>query len=363
MATREAHRSARSTVTIRDVARRAGVSTATVSRALASPDRVADATREAVFAAIAETGFTPNATARSLRARSTKMVLALLPGIGNSFYTPILNAVEEVLADAGYGMIMGDTRRNEAREAHYDRLVRAGQVDGVMLLTGRLPSPDFARLDASIPIVILSNDIPGVDGLPVVEIDNEDAAYRVVAYLLDLGHRRIAHAVGPHDNIEAISRLTGYRRALRDFGIAVDDSIIWDGAFRFDAGVDVARTFLAHPDRPTAIFASNDEMAMGFIRTVKDAGLSVPGDVSVVGFDDIEYTRYFDPALTTMNQPRAELGRIAADILVARMAGAEPDVQRTRLPCSLVVRDSVSAPGLATRQPLARRSGRATLRV
>lgn len=344
MASTSQSRSARSSVTIREVARRAGVSTATVSRALADPDRVAKATREAVFAAIAETGFTPNASARSLRARSTKMVLALLPGIGNSFYTPILNAVEEVLSLAGYGMIMGDTRMDRAREAHYDVLVRAGQVDGVMLLTGRLPHPAFAELDATVPITLICNDIPGIDGLPVIEIDNHDAAIALVRHLIDLGHRRIGHAIGPADNVEAGYRLAGYRAALAEAGLAVDESIVWPGAFRFDAGVEVAKRFLGHPDPPTAIFTSNDEMAMGFIRAVKDAGLRVPDDVSVAGFDDIEFARYFDPALTTMHQPRAELGRIAAENMVARMAGRGGAPMRTRLKCTLVVRDSTAAP-------------------
>jgi LacI family transcriptional regulator, repressor for deo operon, udp, cdd, tsx, nupC, and nupG len=338
----------RSSVTIRDVARRAGVSTATVSRALADPDRVAAATREAVILAIAETGFTPNASARSLRARSTKMVLALLPGIGNSFYTPILNAVEEVLSLAGYGMIMGDTRMDHAREAHYDLLVRGGQVDGVMLLTGRLPHPSFAELNATIPIALICNDIPGAAGLSVIEIDNHDAAKAVVRYLVELGHSRIGHAVGPTDNVEAVSRLAGYREGLCDAGIALDESIVWQGAFNFDAGVHVGEQFLSHPRRPTAIFTANDEMAMGFIRTVKDAGLRVPGDVSVVGFDDIEFARYFDPALTTMHQPRAELGRLAAESLLARMTGRErPTASRMRLKCSLVIRASSGEPALS----------------
>jgi len=346
-----ATRAKRRAVTIRDVASRAGVSTATVSRALADPKRVAEATRMVVFAAIAETGFTPNAAARSLRARSTKMILALLPGIGNSFYTPILNAVEDVLSAAGYGMIMGDTRQDDAREAHYDLLVRAGQVDGVMLLTGRLPHPDFAELDATIPITLICNDIPGLDRLPVIEIANFDAARTMVEYLVGVGHRRVGHAKGPADNVEAVYRLAGYRAALADAGLPVDESIVFDGAFTFEAGVRVAKQFLAMSDRPSAIFAANDEMAMGFIKTVKDAGLAVPDDVSVAGFDDIEFARYFDPALTTMSQPRAELGRLAAESLVARMTGVGKKMPlRTRLPCALVVRDSVRAYRSAMRE-------------
>jgi LacI family repressor for deo operon, udp, cdd, tsx, nupC, and nupG len=331
-------------VTILDVARRAGVSTATVSRTLAVPERVAEATRAAVFAAIRETGFTPNATARNLRARSTKMVLALLHGLGNSFYTAILNAIEEVLFEAGYGVVMGDTRANPGHEAHYDKLVRSGLVDGVLLLSGRLPGKDFAELDSTVPITLICNDIPDRD-LPVFETANRDAARRMVDYLVGVGHRRIAHVTGPGHNVEARERILGYRDGLAAAGVAVDESLIWDGTFRLAGGEAAGRRYLAMSERPTAVFCGNDETAMGFIKTVRDAGLSIPRDVSVSGFDDIEYSALFEPALTTMCQPRAELGRLAAESLVRRMTGTAGTVpRRTRLPCTLAVRDSVTPP-------------------
>ena len=328
--------------TILDVARRAGVSTATVSRALATPERVAESTRTSVFSAIREIGYTPNATARSLRARSTKMVLALLNGIGNSFYTAILNAVEETLFEADYVMLIGDTHGEPGRESHYDRLVRSGQVDGVLLFSGRLPHSGFAELGGGVPITLICNDIPEID-LPVVEIANRDAARTVVAYLIAAGHRRIAHIAGPQANIEAGERVLGYREALAAAGLPIDEGLIWAGDFRSQSGAEAARRFLAADPRPTAVFAANDESAIGFIKAVRDAGLAVPRDVSVVGFDDIGYAGLFDPGLTTMHQPRAELGRIAAEILVRRMGGdSNPAPRRTRLPCTLMVRDSVA---------------------
>ena len=186
----------RQSATITDVARRAGVSTATVSRTLAMPERVAEKTRAAVFSAIRETGYIPNATARSLRARSTKMVLALLNGIGDSFFTAILNSIEETLFDAGYGMVMGDTRSDTARESHYDRLVRSGQVDGVLLFSGHLPAPGFGELDGTVPLTLVLNDIPELS-VPFVESANRDAAYTLTEYLISVGHRHIAHIAGP----------------------------------------------------------------------------------------------------------------------------------------------------------------------
>lgn len=339
-------------MTIHDVARRAGVSTATVSRALADPSRVAAKTRDAVFQAIAEVGFTPNASARSLRARSTKMVLALLNGIGDSFYTPILTAIESTLFEAGYGMIMGDTRNQPNRERHYDHLVRSGQVDGVLLFSGRLPQEGFADLARTLPVMLVCNDIPDAGALPVIEINNRDAAYQMVEYLVNLGHRRIAHVTGPLHNVEAQERLRGFREATAAAELAPGDLFIWEGAFSFDAGTAAARRFLtlSPADRPSAIFCGSDQMAIGFIKAVRDTGVSVPMDVSVAGFDDIEYANLFSPALTTMHQPRPEIGRSAAENLVAQMTGSGKTQQRTRLPCTLVIRDSVRPYRPATRE-------------
>ena len=351
----------RRSVTITDVALRAGVSTATVSRTLAMPERVAEETRAAVFSAIRETGYIPNATARSLRARSTKMVLALLNGIGDSFFTAILNSVEEALFDAGYGVVMGDTRGDSARESHYDRMVRSGQVDGVLLFSGRLPAVRFGELDAVVPLTLVCNDIPQLS-VPFVESANRDAARTLVEYLISVGHRRIGHISGPMRGPESDDRLAGYRQALDAAGIAFDAKLIWPGNYRADGGADAAaRFFLPMADRPTAVFAANDESAIGFIKTVRDAGLSVPEDVSVAGFDDIGYAGLFDPGLTTMHQPRAELGRVAAQILVGRMTGdGDPSTPRiTRLPCTLVVRESVVPPQKAIRVPVSAAAARA----
>ena len=344
-------RNARWAVTISDVARRAGVSTATVSRTLAMPDRVAEKTRAAVYSAIRETGYIPNATARSLRARSTKMVLALLNGIGDSFFTAILNSVEEALFEAGYGMVMGDTRGDVARESHYDRMVRSGQVDGVLLFSGRLPAARFGELDAVVPLILVCNDIPSLS-VPFVESANRDAARALTEYLIGVGHRRIGHISGPMRGPETDDRIAGYRDALEAADIAFDSRLVWAGNYRADSGAEAAMNhFLPMSDPPTAVFAANDESAIGFIKAVRDAGLAVPEDVSVAGFDDIGYAALFDPGLTTMRQPRAELGRVAAQILVGRMTGTGglPPQRITRLPCSLIVRESVSPPHAAER--------------
>jgi len=339
------------TVTIQDVARRAGVSTATVSRAIALPDRVAEATRAAVFSAIRETGYTPNAAARSLRAKSTKMVLVLLPGIGNSFFTPVLNALEEVFTEGGYGVLIGYTRQSRSRETHYARVIRAGQVDGVLVVTGNVPrDEEFVAVPDTVPMSLMFSEIPGTEQFSVFDVDNRGASAEAVRYLIAQGHRRIAHIPGAEGGLEANERLGGYCDAMREAGLPVDEALIWRGASNFDfaSGDRAARDFFALADKPTAVFAAADEIALGFMRALKNGGVSIPGDVSVIGFDDTEYAIHYDPALTTMRQPRTEMGRLAAADLLRRMAsgrGGSVSTSKVRLPCELVVRESVRAIG------------------
>ncbi len=333
-------------VTIQDVARRAGVSTATVSRALALPDRVAAATREAVFSAIRETGYTPNAAARSLRAKSTKMVLVLLPGIGNSFFTPVLNALEEVFTEAGYGVLIGYTRQSRRRETHYARVIRAGQVDGVLVVTGNVPrDEEFASVPDTVPKSLMFSEIPGNEHVSVFDVDNRQASAAAVRYLISQGHRRIAHIPGAEGGLEAQERLGGYCDALVEAGLPVEEALIWRGASNFDfaSGDKAATQFFELSERPTAVFAAADEIALGFMRALKNGGVGIPSDVSVIGFDDTEYAIHYDPALTTMRQPRTEMGRLAAADLLRRMAARNEAVptSKVRLPCELVVRESV----------------------
>ncbi len=310
------------------------------------------------MAAIEATGYSPNATARNLRIQSTSMVLCLLPGLGHSFWNVIINAVEEVLTRAKYGVLFGDTRNDPTREAHYDCIVRTGLVDGVLLFNGRLPAADFAKLDSNFPITLISNDIPE-SGLPVIEIANRDASRQMTEHLIRLGHCRIAHITGPEDNIETNERRRGYMDALAAAGLPINKELIWPGEFSLAAGANVVGRFLDLGDqRPTAVFAASDEMAIGFIRAAKEAGLSVPDDVSVAGFDGIEYSAVYDPRLTTVIQPRTEMGRLGAETLVRRMAGATVERRRTRLPCTLAFRDSVAPPREPKPGPNRRRSAK-----
>lgn len=333
------------TVTIQDVARLAGVSTATVSRAVATPDRVTAATREAVFSAIRATGYTPNAAARSLRAKSARMVLVVLPGIGNDFFTPVLKALEEVFSRQGYGVLIGYSRQRQGEASPYGRILRAGQVDGVLFITGAAPvDKAFFDVPHGVPITMMFSGLPGEERFSVFDADNRTAAAMAVGHLIGRGHRRIAHIAGPQHSLESVERLRGYREALMAAGLAIDETLIWHGAEDYDflAGARAATAYFALHRRPTAVFAAADEIAVGFLRSLKNGGVSAPADISIVGFDDTKLAAHYDPALTTMHQPREEMGRLAAEDLILRMLAKDaPPPARRRLPCTLVIRESV----------------------
>lgn len=330
--------------TIEDVARLAGVSIATVSRGLHFPDRLAPATRERVLAAVRATGYTLNTAAQSLRQRRANTVLVVVPGIGNTFFSEILGGIEAGAADAGMTMLIGDSGRVAEREAAYVRYLLNGRADGALLLAE--PQADWfaiprRNVQGVAPVVIISEVAAGHPG-PAVTIDNEAAAAAAVGHLVSLGHRRIAHVTGPTANILTRQRVAGYRRALAAAGIAWQADLEWPGDFGLTGGRAALAAFAAMDRPPTAVFCANDESAMGFISAAHLAGVRVPQDVSVMGFDDIHFAQAFSPALSTIRQPRSEMGTAAMRLLLALLADAAPGP--VALPFTLMPRDSTAPP-------------------
>lgn len=327
---------------IADVARLAGVSAATVSRTLATPGIVSEETRAKVMIAVQRVGYTPNVAAQNLRARRSRMALVVLPNIENPFFAGILRGIDEALSTAGYGFIVANLGDETEKENRYVDLATAGLVDGVLLLCGHVPQGAQRSLgDARLPTVAACELIAGA-GFPQVEVDNRAAARGAVEYLGALGHRRIGYVSGPARNVLDHARRAGYRDAIGDRA-----PVEWEGNFTFAAGVAAARAYIAMPDRarPTAIFAANDEMAIGFLKSVHAAGLTVPDDISVVGFDGIEYAEYCEPSLTTVVQPRREIGDTAARLLVDLMEGKAATESVVRIPTQFVVRGSTAPYG------------------
>jgi LacI family repressor for deo operon, udp, cdd, tsx, nupC, and nupG len=327
---------------IGDVARRAGVSTATVSRALAMPQRVKPDTREAVMQAVRETGYVLNIAARSLRTSRSHAVLAVVPDVANVFFSQVLRGISDTLRRHGYSLVIADTGNDPARERDHAEFVQAGRVDGLLLLNGRLLQSAKTRRRHHVPTVSLCERIPGSQ-LPHVETANRQAARAMTEYLLELGHRRIGYVTGPRANVLEHDRFGGYRDALAASGIAHDPDLVREGDFSIRTGEAAAAAYLALPRLPDAVFACNDAMAMGLIRGFTAAGVAVPDQISIAGFDDIEFAAAYNPALTTVHQSRAEIGARAAAMLVDLIEGRQPPSREVSLPAQLVLRDSTRA--------------------
>ena len=332
---------------IEDVAALAGVSIATVSRALTMPEKLKPDTLERVNHAVRQTGYTPNLAARSLRARRSMMVLVVVPDIGNPFFSDVLRGIDETLVARGYGLLIGNLGGDLAAKAHHVvDVVQAGQVDGVLLLNGFVPAHGGRALtELGLPVVAVCEAIAGAD-IPQVCVQNRAAAQQAVAHLAGLGHRDLAYLAGPADNVLDLERRAGFCLGLQAIGLDLRDAVVWPGDFTFRAGETAADSYLRLGRRPTAVFAANDEMAIGFISRVRAAGLSVPQDISVVGFDGIDFADYVEPRLTTFRQPRRELGTVGAELLIRAMAGETiaPDERTQRLPVQLQIRASTCAP-------------------
>lgn len=334
-------------VTIQHIARRAGVSTATVSRTLANPAVVSAKTRARVLRAIDETGYTPNTAARNLRARRSMMILVIVPNVSNPFFAEVLRGVDDELVTAGYDMIIGNLDNLIEREARYVKLAQSGQVDGVLITTGRVPAgPNRTMADLGLAMGAMCAPVPGLDA-PQVYVDDHKASCEVAGHFLQLGHRRFGYLSGPQGNVNETERYKGFLAGLDAAGIAADAVTYWPGDFNMVSGVTGARSFLADPNPPTAVFAACDESAIGFIKTVTAAGIDVPGDVSIIGFDGIPYAAYTHPTLTTMRQPQYELGRIGARALLQEIRGTRTGDNAILLPAPMILGASTAPPRAA----------------
>ncbi|GIT89600.1 LacI family transcriptional regulator [Jannaschia pagri] len=324
---------------IADVARLAGVSTATVSRTLSTPERVGAPTRARVLEAVAASGYRANAAARDLRQRRARAITLLAPNLANTFFSSIIAAVQEVADTAGLTVQISDSQVEGMRLAG---LGADGRTDGILLLDGQL---DPAMVKGwSVPIVMVCEWMPDAT-LPSVSTDNVAGARLAVDHLLDLGHLRIACLGGPEGNVLSAARAEGWRAALSARGVSPRPQDLIAGDFTMARGVAAAWDWAAQTDRATAVFCTSDESALGFISECDRLGISVPRDVSVVGFDDIEFSDRFIPPLTTVHQPRRQMGLLAAKQLVSALTEARPlDVAAEVLPSRLVVRASTTSP-------------------
>jgi LacI family transcriptional regulator len=327
-----------------DVAALARVSTATVSRALTCPDKVKPATAARIRQAVQALGYVTHGAARALASRRTHTIGAVIPTLDNAIFANTAHALQKTLDDAGYTLLLASHEFDAEIEARVTQALVERGVDGLVLL-GATHHPSVLRLldTQQIPYV-LTWALDAAGRHPCVGFDNRAAATRITNHLLDLGHREFAMISGvTAGNERASERLDGVRRALAARHVALPPERVVEKPYSFAAGREGLREVLRGAPRPTAIVCGNDVLAIGALAECQSAGLAVPRDISVTGFDDLEIASVVTPALTTIHFPTAELGSYAAQHLLARLAG-KPFEMRTELPVELIVRSSTAQP-------------------
>ncbi|MFN2250134.1 MAG: LacI family DNA-binding transcriptional regulator, partial [Candidatus Promineifilaceae bacterium] len=325
--------------TIHDVAKRAGVAPITVSRVINNSGYVSEGTRERVETAVLELGYVPSGPARSLRLKRTNSIALVLTDITNPFFTTIARGVEDVAGAAGYTVTYCNTDEDESKELRNISLLLQQQVDGILLV------PALSKVDTvnliegyKVPVVVLDRRIPEVDA-DIVRCDSVDGAYKLVSYLLKLGHRRIAILTGPEGTSTADDRLAGYKWAMSEYGLDIGKDWIFRGTFTQDSGFDMAQRAARLNPRPSAIFAANNFIAIGAMKALQELALSVPEDISLVGFDDLPESLVVFPFLTVVAQPAYQMAQEATLLLLARIAGEAPqERQELVLPTKLIIR-------------------------
>ncbi|QDG76068.1 LacI family DNA-binding transcriptional regulator [Labrenzia sp. PHM005] len=328
--------------TIEDVAKLAGVSIATVSRALRSPEKVAESTRKKVTAAIARTGYTANAMAQNLRMQRSQMVLVLASAIADPNFAGLLTGLEKAANDRGYGVLIGNTEGTTGLEQNYLRFLSTGMADGLILLTGHIPVAGEPQtpLTALPPIVATERPVDRPD-ISYVGVDDVASSKMATEYLISLGHRRIVFISGGPADIRSDLRHTGYQKGLQESAVSLRD---WrmEGDGSAESGRAAVERLFIKDDLPTAFFCFNDNTAIGVISALQLRGYNVPEDFSVLGFDDIPFANNFTPGLTTIRQPRHHIGELAMNILLDKLANKSLPAQTHLLHGDLVVRESCS---------------------
>lgn len=338
---------------IKEVALRAGVSIATVSRVLNDKGPVAQETRQRILEAIEKLRYVPHGAARSLITNQTDTIGVLLPDLYGEFFSEVIRGIDLAARRSGFHVLISGFHSDRAEIEAVLRALR-GRVDGLIVLSPDVDAQGLRRnLPETLPVVLLNTRVDGqADGaaFDAINLDNHGGAFAMVRHLAGLGHRRIALIRGPEENADARERCRGYRDALRAEGIEPAHALEIEGDFSEEAGYRAGRRLLALSPRPTAVFAANDSMAIGCLFALREAGARVPGDVALAGFDDIPIARYITPSLSSVHVPIAELGTRAMERLLHAVEGKNGHERRQEtVATTLVVRGScggAAAPGL-----------------
>jgi len=329
--------------TMKDVARLASVSTSTVSHVINNNRFVSDEIRSRVVAAVEQLNYAPSAVARSLKINQTRTIGMLVTSSNNPFYAEVVRGVERSCYERGYSLILCNTEEDADRMSRSVETLLQKRVDGLLLMCteNHRPSEDALRRYPSLPVVMM--DWAPFAGVNDIIQDNSLLGGEIATrYLIEQGYRKIACIAGPQDKTPARHRLEGYRQAMQQAGLPIPEGYEVSSDFEFEGGVSAMQQLLALADRPEAVFTGNDAVAVGVYQALYQQGLSVPQDMAVIGYDDIELAKYLTPPLTTVHQPKDSLGELAIDTLIYRLANPDSKPQILVLTPELVVRDSVS---------------------
>ncbi len=329
-------------VGIKEIAARAEVSIATVSHAFRNPGRVSDATRKKVLEAAKALGYTPNNLAVNLRTAKSGNIVAIIPDVADSHNSGVIKGIEKIAHSRGYSVLLGDTQGSEQREREFANMVSSRQADGIILMSHRLPfalGKNLLKIE-DLPPLVNGSEFTGHEEFPLVAIDDVQAAMDATSHLIDYGHKDIAVITGDINSTSCRNRLAGFKGAMARAGLKAPERLINYSSYSLEGGETATRQILLQKNRPTAIFCFSDEIALGCMYTLRQSGFSVPDDISVIGFDNIAFARYFAPPLTTIAQPTEEIGAMCATLLLDLIDGKKPEKNRHILPHKLLVRES-----------------------
>jgi LacI family transcriptional regulator len=327
-------------ITIVDVAKESGVSYSTVSRVLNGFDYVKDDTRQRVMDAVDKLGYVANLQARGLAGGKTNIIGLLVPGLDNGYIGEVVRGIDEALYRANYNMMLYTTHRYQGKEAEYVKSISSGMTDGLLLIVPLTETEYLTQLQGiKFPYVLIDQtDKSGRSS--IVDSTNWQGAYDATTYLINMGHRQIAYITGLMALNSAIERFEGYKAALADHHIPLRDDYVLHGDFYHQSGYESAGVFLQNPERPTAILCGNDTMAIGAMESIRNHGLSIPDDISIIGFDDIPQTLMTYPRLTTVRQSLDQMGRVAVQLLLEQMRDPEHPIRHITLATELIERES-----------------------
>ncbi|MCZ2720150.1 LacI family DNA-binding transcriptional regulator [Marinomonas sp. 15G1-11] len=335
--------------TVKDVARLAGVSTATVSRALANPEIVSPSTREKVEKAALDVGYSPNGLARSLRKSESKTIVVVLPNIDSTFFSDVVHGIEALAHKHGYKLLIGDTGNESSRIGSYFELFESKLVDGVLSLSSDIPESMIinAQGEIKLPIVIAGEYFSDI-AVPTVHIDNNYSAKKGVEYLIMMGHHKIACITGKIENPVFNARTNGYKETMKKWKLPITESYILESDLSFISGYNLGRQLLSLKNPPSAIVCHSDEAAIGVLKIAREMQVAVPSELSVIGFDNLALSEYCVPELTTIHQPRQLIGETSMKLLLDILSGKKPNPEMT-LPTQLIVRESSCPPPIDQR--------------